>query len=129
MREGIRSAPSTRRGARYRPVAAKTVILLSALVAVPAATAEPPGRTSDSSVYELTGRAKARDAGASSGGDLTLSGAIRAPALAGGDYRLNAFPASDLALAPDGALCFCGDVIFTDDFELGHAGAWSVDFP
>jgi hypothetical protein len=135
MSQRIRCEQPPRRDSPGRPpwaipaIAATTALFLTAFATSPPATAEPSSAAPDRAAYELTGRVTPRDEGASVGGDLALTGAIRATAPAGGDYRLSAFPASALALAPDGALCFCGDVIFTDDFETGHAGAWSASVP
>jgi hypothetical protein len=112
-----------------RPPRFATLLLCIFATASPS-TAGEASRAAERPAYDVRGRIAARgEGGAAAGGDFALTGEIRAATPAAGDYRLNAFPASDLAFAPDGALCFCGDVIFTDDFETGNSAAWSETVP
>lgn len=78
--------------------------------------------------YRSHGRARPSSDGAASGGPFQLDSRI-APRQAsrGGGYVLTppGFP-SPAGEAASGAGCFCGGLIFADDFESGNTGAWSA---
>jgi hypothetical protein len=119
------TSPTARRAFAILPLA------IAALISFAGAPAAKPGdaRSSADSGYALAGRIQPPDSLVSTGGAYSATGAAREPWPAGDGYSLAPLPSKQLAFSPEGALCFCGDVIFTDDFEHGNSAAWSDIFP
>jgi hypothetical protein len=110
-----------------RALAARRPILLGLAVAALAAPRSGIA-TETESEYRLVAARPVAERLASD--DYTLQPRPdRTAAVTGEGYRLVPLASHALAVSPEGALCFCGDVLFHDDFESGGTGAWSDTAP